>query len=359
MVAVSGGADSTALLVGLARVAREFGLGLAAAHLHHGLRGAEADADLDSVRAICARLGVPLHAARWDTRRRMARRGWRGQEGLRRLRRAFLIGAARRANAAAIATAHTADDQLETILLRLARGAGLTGLGGMRERRGPWVKPLLELTRAEIEADLVRAGVAWREDASNLSRDYARNRVRHEVVPALIAAVAAGGRVPDESRTGGPAPAPSKAALVRAGLARRAARAAAEVRAAERALDRWVRRGLSRACRIQGGEIRLDSRGVAPYPSAARRIALRRLWSRLEGGREGLTLRHLDALLGLVRGRRPGAVVRLPGGWRAERERDIIRFRSAAVGSRAGRGGARPTLTRARALTALRRATQP
>lgn len=166
LVAVSGGADSTALLLGLHRVAHEFGLSLHAAHLHHGLRGEAADSDLAFVQALCARLGVPLAAARWNTRLRMRRRGLSGQAGLRALRREFLRAAARRARAAAIATAHTADDQLETVLMRLWRGAGLRGLGGMAPRRGTWLKPMLEATRADVEADLEAAGERWREDAS-------------------------------------------------------------------------------------------------------------------------------------------------------------------------------------------------
>jgi len=316
LVAVSGGADSTALLAGLRSIAPEFGLALRAAHLHHGLRGEAADADLEAVRALCARLRVPLTIARRDARRVLAARGWSGEDGLRRLRRRFLLAAARRAGAAAIATAHTADDQLETVLLRLARGAGLRGLGAMRERAGRWLKPLLEGTRAEVEADLRRARIEWREDASNASRDHARNRVRHDVVPALLAA--AGGSRP--------------------GLARRAARSAAEVREAERLLASRTGRRLSGVSCIQGGVLRLDSRGVAPYPSVARHIALRLLWRRLTGRGEGLTRRHLDGLCGLIDGGGPRSEVRLPGGYRAiRRSHEIHVFpASAPAANRAG-----------------------
>src|SRR5262252_8587173 len=111
LAAVSGGADSTALLVAMASLAREFGLAVRAAHLHHGLRGAAADADLAHVRGLCERFEIPLEAARWDCAARMRRRGLRGEAGLRVLRREFLLVAARRARATAIATAHTADDQ--------------------------------------------------------------------------------------------------------------------------------------------------------------------------------------------------------------------------------------------------------
>jgi tRNA(Ile)-lysidine synthase len=185
LVAVSGGADSTALLLGLHALADEMGFELHAAHLNHGLRGAEADGDQAFVAALCGHLGIPLSAARWDCDARMKRRRLAGQSGLRTLRREFLMAAAHRAGASAIATAHTADDQLETLLLRLARGTGLAGLGGMRPRRGVWIKPLLAATRADIEADLRDLAQPWREDRSNADLRYARSRVRHEVIPAL------------------------------------------------------------------------------------------------------------------------------------------------------------------------------
>ncbi len=308
LVAVSGGADSVALLLALRSVAREFGIDVRAAHLHHRLRGAEADADLASVRELCARLDVPLEWARWNARARMKRRGGSGQAGLRALRRAFLAGAARRAGAVAIATAHTADDQLETVLMRLLRGTGLTGLAGMRPRRGAWIKPLLEATRAEVEADLRAQGVPWRDDRSNESRAYLRNRLRHEAIPALLGALAPG-----------PAAVSTPAPEARAALARRVARAANEARGASDLLERWARRVLSGPHRIQAGELALDSRAVATYPLAARRALWRRLWAMAAPGAGGLTHRHLDSLLELLESRRPGARVELPGGWVAVR----------------------------------------
>jgi len=310
LVAVSGGADSTALLIGLERIAHEFGIRLEAAHLHHGLRGAEANQDLAFVRELCARLGVPLTAARWNTRLRMKRRGLGGQAGLRALRREFLIAAALKTGSAAIATAHTADDQLETVLMRLARGAGLPGLGGMSERRGMWIKPLLEATRADIERDLTRIGQQWREDSSNRDRTYARNQIRFEVVPALTDSL-------------GPSRSPGEA---RASMARRVADAAREARDARRALERctlWRGKGLYR---IQKGEFALDSRKLGSYPLIARRLVFRRLWRRAARIQPGLTHRHLEALDRLVTGSR-GVRVDLPDGWRAERDLGWIRLR--------------------------------
>ena len=302
LVAVSGGADSTALLLTLHNLRHEFGIELAAAHLDHGLRGAASAGDRAFVRALTTRLGVPLTDARWNTRVRMQRRGLSGQDGLRTLRREFLLGAARRCQAVVIATAHTADDQLETVLLRLARGVGLRGLGAMPARRGRWIRPLLEAPRADIEADLRRVGQRWREDDSNACLDYARNRVRHRVVPALLEALDPG----SGGRSG-----------ARAALARRVVTGLGEVRAAHRLLARRARRTVQRLGRIQGGEIRLDSVEWRSYPAVIQRLALKEAWARLAGGRVGLTSRHLAQLADLMRSGRVGARAELPLGARA------------------------------------------
>src|SRR5262245_20975424 len=163
---------------------------------------------------MAGRLGLPFHGARWNVKLRMKHRGLSGEAGLRTLRREFLEAVARRVGARAILTAHTADDQLETVLFRLARGAGLRGLGGMRPRSGLWMKPLLGSTRHDIELDLTQAGQAWRTDSTNRSLAFARNRIRHEVVPALLRSI---GTDPGTAR---------------AGLARRVSKLAAELRAA-------------------------------------------------------------------------------------------------------------------------------
>jgi tRNA(Ile)-lysidine synthase len=326
-VAVSGGADSTALLVGLASLARETGLDLHAAHLHHGLRGAEADADLDCVRTLCARLGVPLIAARWNARARMKRRGLSGQAGLRTLRREFLLGAARRAQAPTIVTAHTADDQLETLLMRLARGTGLAGLAGMRPAVAScepglgsvlWLKPLLAATRAEIEADLVRAGLDWREDRSNADPRYARSRVRHQVIPALVRALLPGA---DPGRG-------------RALLAARASETAAGALAAAHALEALARRFLTRLGSVRGDQVALVSPRLARLPEALRTALLRRLWARIAPASSGLTLRHLRALSGLIDSTRGGGIIQLPGGWSAVRDRSVVRLRKTEAGRR-------------------------
>jgi tRNA(Ile)-lysidine synthase len=327
LVAVSGGADSTALLLGLHSLAPEFGLTLDAAHLHHGLRGAEADADLDFVRALCARLGVPLTSARWDCRGRMRRRGLTGQAGLRILRREFLARVARRTGAMAIATAHTADDQLETLLLRLMRGSGLAGLGGIRPRRAGWIRPLLAAPRADVEADLRRAGQAWREDLSNQDRRYARSRVRHEVIPAMLRAMDPGAAGRIQGSTSDVPNHADPAFRHRAGLALRVAAATRELRGAWDLVARRSARALARVETAHGQEFALDSRRLGSYPVTIQRMVLRLLWQRPGHAEHDLTERHLNALQSLVATSRGGSRVDLPNGWRAERDRGMIVIR--------------------------------
>jgi len=310
LVAVSGGADSTALLVGLARIAHESRLELGAAHLHHGLRGAEADADLDHVRALCARLGVALTAARWKCRVVMKRRGLAGQAGLRQLRREFLARAAAHVGATLIATGHTADDQAETLLMRLGRGTGLAGLGGIEPRRGRWIRPLLPATRRAIEADLTLAGIPWREDASNQDPAYLRNRIRATALGAV-----AGALRPE-----------SGAAAARAALAGSIAAALAEVRSARRMLDLWADRRLARICESRGAGATLAARPTAAYPLALRRALYRRLWKRIAPESPGLTGRHLEAIDRLFGTSRGGARIHLPCGVVAERRSAAVRF---------------------------------
>ena len=195
LVAVSGGADSVALLVGLQRVAPGLGIQLRVAHLHHGLRGAEADADARFVRALAKRLKILCVTGRADVRALARKEKISIEMAARAARYAFLADAARRwgrrGGAAAIATAHTMNDQAETVLLRLARGAGLRGLAGIPPERLEGevrvVRPLLGVRRAAIEVFLKEAGQAWREDSSNDDRAMLRNRVRHEVLPLLAA----------------------------------------------------------------------------------------------------------------------------------------------------------------------------
>ena len=180
--AVSGGADSMALLRILLALAGRLGVEVSACHVNHKLRGAAADADEAFVRAACARLGVPLTVCRAGEEGLPDASG--GEAGARALRYAC-FARLHGAGIDRIATAHTVTDQAETLLFRLARGTGLHGAGGIRPARDFYVRPLLCLTRAEVEAYCRAAGQEWVTDETNLSDAYARNRLRHDALPAL------------------------------------------------------------------------------------------------------------------------------------------------------------------------------
>ncbi len=216
-VAVSGGADSVALLLGLVEANTEsaqnkvaLGVVLRAAHVHHGLRGAEADGDEVFVRELCERLGVPLTVFRVDTAARQAAEGEGVEEAARELRYEALRGLMASGVVDVVATAHTLDDQAETVVMKMLRGAWTEGLGGIfpevevpasegthvSEARhgapgllpqvlGRIVRPLLGVRRAEVEAFLREREQGWREDATNADVSLTRNRVRHVLMPML------------------------------------------------------------------------------------------------------------------------------------------------------------------------------
>jgi tRNA(Ile)-lysidine synthase len=182
LAAVSGGADSMALLHLLHRLAPRRRLRVVVAHLDHALRrGSAADARFVAKEASSRGLEFVM-----DRRPVHRKKDESPEEAARRVRRAFLLEARKQAGAGCIATGHTLDDQAETILLRLARGAGPAALGGMQASGpGPFVRPLLAIERAALRDWLRRQRVRWREDASNRSLAFDRNRLRRLVVPIL------------------------------------------------------------------------------------------------------------------------------------------------------------------------------
>lgn len=196
-VGLSGGADSVALLCALAErnraKGRELGLVLHAAHLHHGLRGAEADADLEFSRALAEKLEVPFHSARVDTGAEAADHGESIEEAARRLRyrwfRELLSEREPHALVDAVATAHTLDDQAETVVAKFLRGAWTEGLSAIHPvlewHEGKVLRPFLGTRRTEIEAWLRERKQPWREDSSNRDLAFTRNRIRQELLPQL------------------------------------------------------------------------------------------------------------------------------------------------------------------------------
>ncbi len=184
LVAVSGGPDSVALLSLLHRLRTPWSLTLTAVHFNYGLRGAESEGDQEFVAAFCRELGIPLVTRRLEVRGRAHRTSL--QEAARDLRYRAMKELAKEYGADRIALGHTADDQAETVLLWMLRGAGLTGLSGMPAvRDGDIVRPLYETKRQDILAYLKQAELAFRRDSSNSKPLYMRNRVRQEVMPVL------------------------------------------------------------------------------------------------------------------------------------------------------------------------------
>lgn len=188
-VAVSGGADSVALLRTLVDAATEIGLVLSVAHVHHGIRGADADKDAEFVADLAAKLGLAFH--RKDVDAPSAARANREtlEEAARNLRYSWFSELLASGVADAVATAHTLDDQAETVLHKMLRGAWTEGLSGIHpllmQPRGAIVRPFLGVRRPEVEAWLAARSQTWREDGTNLDISYTRNRLRRELLPAL------------------------------------------------------------------------------------------------------------------------------------------------------------------------------
>jgi tRNA(Ile)-lysidine synthase len=274
LVALSAGPDSTALLAALVALRDAGDLAeVYALHVDHGLRaGGEEDAACAA--AACRRLGVPLERVKV----RVA--SGNVQAEARRARYTALGEAAARAGATRIATGHTRSDQAETVLLRLLRGAGARGLSGIPPRRRRIVRPLIDRSREEGLAYLAELGIAWRDDPTNVTPRFARNRLRLELLPVLR--------------------------QLAPHLERTLARVADLSRADERTLARLARSLLGEGAAADLAELRAA-------PVAIRRRAVRELFRRKVGWSALLGSRHVEAVLALVRHSRPGRIA-LPGG---------------------------------------------
>jgi tRNA(Ile)-lysidine synthase len=290
LVALSGGPDSTALLRAMAALLRNGELAtLHACHVDHQLRAGSA-ADASACAALCRELEVPLLVSAVD----VARDGSL-QQAARRARYRALAGAAQGCGADHVATGHTRSDQAETVLLRLLRGAGARGLGGIPARRGRYVRPLIDRSRREVLEYLAEGGVAFLEDPSNTSPRFLRNRVRRELLP-VIEALAPGAEP-------------------------RLARLADLLRDDDRALERAARR------LAPDGASSVDVARLARASRAVQRRVVRRLWRGATGSRRELEAVHVEAVLKLLRAGRRGPVA-LPGGRAAWRARGRVQLGS-------------------------------
>lgn len=306
LAGLSGGADSVALLDVLQTLGGEMGFRLAAGHLDHGLRdGSSGDAAFCA--ALCADRGLPFRAATSDVRARAARDRGGLEQAARAERHAFLLRLKQELGADWVALAHTRDDQVETLLLRLLRGSGRTGLAAMRPVRGPFVRPLLEVTRAEVEAHLRGRAIAWREDPSNADPAFLRNRVRHELLPYL-------------RRRFNPS--------VDTALARTAALVADEADVlADASSAVWAK-----AAREDAAGVVLARPALAEAAPALARMVVRRALAREHQGLTGVRRVHVDRIVGLAAPRAAGRVIALPGAREARVVRGGIRVGPRATG---------------------------
>lgn len=300
VVGLSGGADSVALLDALVLLRPSRGFRLVAVHLDHGLRPGSAEDAVFCAR-LCERLDVRFRHGTADVRARAAREGGGIEAAARRERYLFLRRVGREEHAAAIAVAHTRDDQAETLLLRLLRGAGATGLAAMRGRRGALLRPLLAVSREEVVAHLRERGIDWREDPSNADPAHLRNRVRRELLPYL------------ESRFN-----PRARAVI--------ARAASLLADEAALLRREARALLASASRAENAALVLRRAALARAPLPLARAAVREALRR-SGGLRRVGAVHVERLLAIARDPAPaGRELALPGGRSARFTRDEVRL---------------------------------
>jgi len=191
IVGLSGGADSVSLLLLLDSMKEEFGITLSAVHVHHGIRGDEAEADAEFCGRLCSKRHIPLRILRENVPELARRNRCSLEEAGREIRYIRFSEAARRyrdlhpGTCVKIAVAHQLEDQAETVLMHLCRGAGIRGLGGMAPVRDDIIRPLLSSRRKDIERWLKKRGQEWREDGTNSHTDFTRNRVRNIIMPVL------------------------------------------------------------------------------------------------------------------------------------------------------------------------------
>lgn len=302
LLAVSGGLDSMALL----HLTVESGLGsegrLVVAHLNHGLRGEESRRDADLVRVAAERLGLPVVVEVVAESELQQRPGETLEEAARKVRYQFLQRVAEEQRLSVILTAHHANDQAETVMHHIARGTGLSGLRGIPGSRRftdevRLVRPLLSVTRVQLEAYIAERGILFGEDASNVDGRHTRNRIRHEVLPLLRGLL-------------NPA--------LDAALNRLAEQAVEVTDYLDVQADDLLQKAVLQE---ESAECRLDCTLLCAAPGLVLRHALIRLWDRVGWPRQRMSYEHWQRLERIIR--EPSSLS-LPGGIRAEVRRRLL-----------------------------------
>lgn len=298
--AVSGGPDSVLMLNFLARLSGDVGFQLAVIHFNHHLRGAESEEDERFVRGLALHFKVPFFRGEAQVAREARKRHGNVEATARDLRYRFFLGLIRQGKVDKVATAHTLDDQAETVLLHILRGTGTRGLGGIHSRlENKIIRPFLTLTRAEIEAETAKQNLRFRVDSTNLDTRFRRNKVRRELLPML-------------EREYNPE------------LKRLLSELAGRAREDEAFLDLQARERASAWRLREGGTERISRRVLAGIPPALARRILRQMLSGVAGSLSGVTHRHIDALYRFTLESQSGKELQLSGGLAARTEFDWL-----------------------------------
>jgi tRNA(Ile)-lysidine synthase len=303
VAAVSGGPDSIALLHALLKIAPAYDLGLVVAHLNHGLRGRESDEDERFVQELSLNLGLPFESAFVDIHRIKEERKGSLEDLAREERLRFLTAVAEKWQAQKVALGHHAQDQAETVLIQFLRGAGSEGLKGMLPIRDSlFIRPLLNISKDEIDAFLKEEGLSFRTDSSNASDLYLRNRVRRQLMPELKAFYN-----PNMEET-----------LARLG----------EIMRLEDDYLKAVVREILRSWNIEAGrkETSIAIGGILSLHEALQKRIFKMLLEGLSPGGKGITYTHVQAVADLCRGGRTSGILHLPNGIRVKRTYDKIAF---------------------------------
>lgn len=320
--AVSGGADSVCLLRILHALQKEAAFSLHCIHVHHGIRTDTADRDADFVAALCETLGVPFSLRRVDAPSFAKQHGRSLEDAARLLRYEALTGAA--PAGARIATAHHRDDNAETVLFHLLRGTGLRGLTGIHPVRGQIIRPLLCLSRGEIEAYLALEQQPFMTDETNTDNAYTRNYIRNVLLPAVHTVIN-----------------PKAAAHI--------ADTAARLREAEAYLDERTREAYA-DCLLRGGDgsstaaVALSLTKLRALPAFLQKEVLLFAFADTAGSRNNLSDVHLQALCALTHSTEGGKTLHLPQGVTVMKSGRRIQFRKEENASRDGNDGNGPPI---------------
>ena len=310
LVGLSGGADSVVLLEVLLMLKNEYSLDIHIAHLDHKFRGEESAEDRRFCESLAKKRKLDIICEEIDVPRISKEKGISSEEAARFERYDFFRRVCRKKNIKKVAVAHTKDDQAETVLMRLVRGSGMAGLGGMfpiRDMEGITViRPLIEISRPQIEDFIKENGLQFRHDSSNDEIVFTRNRTRRELIPYL-------------EKNFNPN---IKEVLVNM---------AENLRSENEFLEKFAKRKFKSTSKIKGGEITIDIKKLKKQPEAIRKRVLRSTLECLKGNLRTFTYQHWKEMEELIDKRPGNSIVDLPGGIDIVKGKNTLTIRKEAV----------------------------